>query len=90
MFKTTPILPLLFLVLLASSQRVGVPPCPLVYSIGSVFSGTSSSHSARITVAEQKGIVPLVRGQDVQCYNYSLPYPFARVPEIAIGKPAIT
>ena len=39
MLKTT--LTVLLLVLLASSQRVGAPPCPLVYSIGSVISGTS-------------------------------------------------
>ena len=47
-------------------------------------------HPARITIADQKGIVPLIRGQDVQCYNYSLPYPFARVPEIAIGTKKLT
>ena len=47
-------------------------------------------HLARITIADQKGIVPLIRGQDVQCYNYSLPYSFARVPEIAIGTKKLT
>ena len=41
MSKATPLLALLLLLLVASSQRVGVPPCPLVYSIGSVISGTS-------------------------------------------------
>ena len=48
------------------------------------------SKLARITIAEQRGIIPLVKGQDVQCYNYSLPYAFARVPEVAIGNFLIT
>jgi hypothetical protein len=43
-------------------------------------------NTARITVAEQRGLIPLAQGQDVQCYNYSLPYKFGSVPEVAIGK----
>ena len=39
----------------------------------------------RISIAESKGLIPLVEGQDVQCYNYSLPYSFASVPSVAIG-----
>ena len=42
-------------------------------------------NSARITIGKIRGIIPFVKGQDVQCYNHSLPYSFARVPEIAIG-----
>ena len=37
-------------------------------------------NSGRITISESKGIVQLTRGVDVQCYNYSLPYAFAKVP----------
>ena len=47
-------------------------------------------YSARITIAEVRGIIPFVKGQDVQCYNHSLPYSFARVPEIAIGMLVLT
>ena len=39
-----------------------------------------------IIASPNGGIVPLVDGQDSQFYNYSLPYAFVRVPEIAIGK----
>lgn len=42
-------------------------------------------YSARITISQQRGIVPLIRGQDVQFYNYSLPYSFARIPCAAIA-----
>lgn len=43
-------------------------------------------YSARITVAQQQSLVTLVQGTDTQCYNYSLPYAFATVPEVAVGK----
>ena len=36
-------------------------------------------------MSNQRGLVPLVDDQDVQCYNYSLPYKFARIPQIAIA-----
>lgn len=35
------------------------------------------------------GIVPLVPGQDSQCYNYSLPYAFLTIPEVVVGKNAL-
>ena len=34
----------------------------------------------RIKVASKNSLVPFVRGQDVQCYNYTLPYQFAKIP----------
>ena len=42
-------------------------------------------YSARITVAQQQSLVTLVQGTDTQCYNYSLPYAFVSVPEVAVG-----
>lgn len=45
----------------------------------------SGPYSARITVAQQQSLVTLVQGTDAQCYNYSLPYAFATVPEVAVG-----
>jgi len=78
MIKSTVILGFCFLILLATTQRIGVAPCPLQYQLGSVI-------SARITIGKIRGIIPFVKGQDVQCYNHSLPYSFARVPEIAIA-----
>ena len=37
-------------------------------------------YQARITFAQERSVIPYVKGQDVQCYNYTLPYPFANVP----------
>ena len=34
----------------------------------------------QIIVSSNGGIIPFVDGQDTQCYNYSLPYAFIRVP----------
>lgn len=45
-----------------------------------------SSHAARVIVARQQSLVALVEGTDVQCYNYSLPYSFTTVPDVAVGK----
>ena len=36
-------------------------------------------------MSNYQGLLPLVNGQDIQCYNYSLPYKFSRIPEIAIA-----
>lgn len=45
---------------------------------------THAVMKGRITVAERTSLVPFRRGQDVQCYNYSLPYQFSKVPQVAI------
>ena len=66
------------LTILAIASSVGVSPCPRQYDVGSVF-------SAKIIVSNQRGLVPLNKGQDVQCYNFSLPYKFARVPQVAVA-----
>lgn len=42
-------------------------------------------NSARVIVAQQQSLVALTQGTDVQCYNYSLPYSFSTVPDVAIG-----
>lgn len=56
----------------------GVSPCPIQSNIGSLI-------SARITIAQQLGLITLVQGTDSLCYNYSLPYAFSTVPEIAVS-----
>ena len=43
-------------------------------------------NAARVIVAKQQSLVALVEGTDVQCYNYSLPYSFSTVPDVAVGK----
>ena len=73
MFKLITILAFLTL-----ASSVGVSPCPRQYDVGSVF-------SAKIIVSNQRGLVPLNKGQDVQCYNFTLPYKFARIPQVAIA-----
>ena len=40
---------------------------------------------ARVTVAQQLSLVTLIQGTDSLCYNYSLPYTFNSVAEVAIG-----
>lgn len=39
----------------------------------------------QIIAALNTGSVPLLEGIDTQCYNYSLPYEFQSVPEVAIA-----
>ena len=39
----------------------------------------------QIIAALNTGSVPLVEAVDTQCYNYSLPYNFQSVPEVAIA-----
>ena len=40
---------------------------------------------AQIIISNRNGLVPLHHGEDTQCYNYTLPYRFARVPQVAIA-----
>jgi hypothetical protein len=40
---------------------------------------------AKVTIAESKGLIPLMQNQSVQCFNYSLPYEFSTVPKVALG-----
>lgn len=68
---------------------IGAPPCPITNHNGSIISGTNNFIQGTL-VASSNGIVPLVEGQDSQCYNYSLPYAFMKVPEIAIGNSTLT
>ena len=63
---------------------IGVSPCPIGNPNGTVISGTNQPYSGTIIVANN-GLVPLIDGQDSQCYNYSLPYPLNNVPEVAVG-----
>ena len=44
-----------------------------------------SCNSDQIIAAFNGGIIPLYDGEDSQCYNYSLPYAFSTVPEVAIA-----
>jgi len=54
------------------SCQIGVTPCPITNHNGTVISGT--------IIVSANGIIPLIDGQDSQCYNYSLPYAFTKVP----------
>ena len=40
---------------------------------------------AQVVISNYNGRIPLVENEDIQCYNYSLPYRFGQVPEVAIG-----
>lgn len=73
------------LCLISIGFSAGVSPCPRQYDVGSVFSGKISFNSAQVIISNLNGLVPLIDGQDTQCYNYSLPYRFARVPQVAIA-----
>ena len=64
---------------------IGVSPCPIGNPNGTVISGMDQYIEGTIIVANN-GLVPLVDGQDSQCYNYSLPYPLNDVPEVAVCK----
>ena len=77
------ILPLLLLAPLVIAQ-ISVSPCPILNHNGSVISGISHFYLATIIISSN-GIVPLVDAQDSQCYNYSLPYSFTNVPQVAVG-----
>ena len=80
------VLLLIYLCFLVLSTSIGVAPCPRQYDVGSVLSGTHFLFIiARIIISSRNGLIPLTDGIDSQCYNYTLPYTFARVPEIAIG-----
>lgn len=83
MIKKTIILVLSLTAIMVSS--VGVSPCPIADHNGTVYSGKYLLYLGQVIVAVNGGIVPLTNGQDTQCYNYSLPYAFIRVPEVAIG-----
>lgn len=77
------ILPLLLLAPLVTAS-LSVSPCPIVNHNGSVISGTYLPNPATVIISSN-GIVPLVDGQDSQCYNYTLPYAFIHVPQVAVG-----
>ena len=64
---------------------IGVSPCPIPNHNGTVYSGIYSLYSGQIITGFNGGIVPLIEGQDSQCYNYSLPYAFSREPCVAVG-----
>ena len=83
MIKKTIILVLGFITIMVSC--VGVSPCPIANHNGTVYSGIYLFHQGQVIVGHEGGIVPLVNSQDSQCYNYSLPYAFIRVPEVSIG-----
>ena len=63
--------------------NIGVSPCPIGNPNGTIISGINHFYQGTIIVANN-GLVPLVDGQDSQCYNYSLPYPLNNVPEVAV------
>ena len=42
-------------------------------------------NSAQIVAALDGGVIPLSDGEDTQCYNYSLPYAFNTVPDVAVA-----
>lgn len=65
--------------------NIGVSPCPIGNPNGTIISGITHSYKGTIIVGGN-GLVPLVDGQDSQCYNYSLPYPLNNVPEVAVCK----
>ena len=69
--------------------NIGVSPCPIFNNNGTVHSGKKYFDVGTIMIAGN-GIVPLVPGQDSQCYNYSLPYAFLSIPEVAVGNSFIT
>lgn len=69
----------------ATVSCVGVSPCPIPNHNGTVYSGKIYIYLGQIIASFNGGIVPLIEGQDSQCYNYSLPYAFTRSPEIAVG-----
>ena len=66
--------------------RVGADPA-MSSSIRNRFSHFwyPAYNSARVIVAQQQSLVALSQGTDVQCYNYSLPYSFSTVPDVAVG-----
>ena len=39
----------------------------------------------RIVAAFNGGVIPINEAEDSQCYNYSFPYAFKNVPEVAIS-----
>ena len=40
---------------------------------------------AQVVISNYNGRIPLVENEDIQCYNYTLPYQFTNFPEAAAG-----
>lgn len=74
------------LVALTVCLAIRPSPCPIQNQIGSVISGTRSLISVKVTISQKvQSIIPLDPEEDVQCYNYSLPYEFTKYPEVTVG-----
>ena len=56
------------------NMKLGEAPCPLQSDVGSVFTSMNILIKARITLGADRARIPLIPKQEVQCYNYSLPY----------------